>query len=81
MYQELGISNKVEELAIKAENELKEEFSKIERVCEINSLKVLKAFQDNNLSEIEINCLFIISVLGPVSFVDENIIKIIEKLE
>ena len=25
MYQELGISNKVEELAIKAENELKEE--------------------------------------------------------
>ena len=27
MYQELGISNKVEELAIKAENELKEEFS------------------------------------------------------
>ena len=52
MYQELGISNKVEELAIKAENELKEEFSKIERVCEINSLKVLKAFQDNNLSEI-----------------------------
>lgn len=52
MYQELGISNKVEELAIKAENELKEEFSKIERLCEINSLKVLKAFQDNNLSEI-----------------------------
>ena len=52
MYQELGISNKVGELAIKAENELKEEFSKIERVCEINSLKVLKAFQDNNLSEI-----------------------------
>ena len=49
MYQELEISNKVEELAIKAENELKEEFSKIERVCEINSLKVLKAFQDNNL--------------------------------
>ena len=27
MYQELEISNKVEELAIKAENELKEEFS------------------------------------------------------
>ena len=38
MYQELEISNKVEELAIKAENELKEEFSKIERVCEINSI-------------------------------------------
>ena len=31
MYQELGISNKVEELAIKAESELKEEFRKIEK--------------------------------------------------
>lgn len=51
MYQELEISNKVEELAIKAENELKEEFSKIERVCEINSLKVLKAFQVTTYSE------------------------------
>ena len=52
MYQELGISNKVEELAQNTENELKEEFSRIDRICEINSLKVLKAFQDNHLSEV-----------------------------
>ena len=37
MYQELGISNKVEELAQNTENELKEEFSRIDRICEINS--------------------------------------------
>ena len=42
MYQELGISNKVEELAQNTENELKEEFSRIDRICEINSLKVDK---------------------------------------
>ena len=52
MYQELGISNRVEDLAIKAESELKEEFSNVDRICEINSLKVLKAFQDNNVSEV-----------------------------
>ena len=52
MYQELGISKKVEELAKNAEIELKEEFNKIDRICEINSLKVLKAFQDNHLSEV-----------------------------
>ena len=52
MYQELGILNRVEDLAIKAESELKEEFSNVDRICEINSLKVLKAFQDNNVSEV-----------------------------
>ena len=52
MYQQLGISERVELLAKKAENELKDEFNKVDRVCEINSIKVLKAFQDNNLSEI-----------------------------
>ena len=52
MYQQLGISERVELLAQKAENELKDEFNKIDKICEINSIKVLKAFQDNNLSEI-----------------------------
>ncbi len=52
MYQELGISKKVEDLAIKTENELKEEFNKVDKICEMNSLKVLKAFQDNNVSEV-----------------------------
>ena len=52
MYQELGISKKVEDLAIKTENELKEEFNKVDKICEMNSLKVLKAFQENNVSEV-----------------------------
>ncbi len=52
MYQEFGISEKVEHIAIKAESELKDEFNKIDRICEINSMKVLKAFQDNNVSEV-----------------------------
>lgn len=52
MYQEFGISNEVEELAINAEQEIQNEFNKIDKICEKNSLKVLKAFQDNKLSEI-----------------------------
>ena len=52
MYQEFGISNEVEELAVNAEQEIQNEFNKIDKMCEKNSLKVLKAFQDNKLSEI-----------------------------
>ena len=50
-YTQFGISEKIEQLAIKVEQELKPIFEKIEQTCELNSLKVLKAFQDNNLSE------------------------------
>mgnify|MGYP007070329788 CR=1 FL=1 len=45
MYEKFGISKKLEELSIKVENELKEQFAEIDRICEINSMKVLKAFQ------------------------------------
>ncbi len=34
-----------------AEIEIKNEFKKIEEICEFNSFKVIKAMQDNNLSE------------------------------
>ena len=51
MYQEFGISEKIEKLSIKVENEIKEEFEKINSVCEMNSLKVLKAFQKYEISE------------------------------
>lgn len=51
MYQEFGISQKVLDLAVKAENDAKEVFKEIEKVCEYNTLKVLKAFQDNNISD------------------------------
>ena len=51
MYEEFGIKKELEELSITVENELVEEFKEIDRICEINSMKVLKAFQENNLSE------------------------------
>ena len=55
MYKEYGISSKTINLVNNAEIELKEEFNKIQEVCEYNSLKVLKAFNDNNLSEVHFN--------------------------
>jgi cystathionine beta-lyase family protein involved in aluminum resistance len=55
MYKEFGISEEIEELANKAEEEVKEEFKKIEENCIRNSLKVLKAFQEYNVSEIHFN--------------------------
>ena len=51
MYEQFGIKKEIEELSIKVENEIREQFDAIDRICEINSMKVLKAFQDNGLSE------------------------------
>ena len=49
MYKEFGISEKLEELASEVENELKEEFKKIDDRALRNSLKVLKAFQNKKI--------------------------------
>lgn len=49
------INKKVKEIIIKAENELKEQFSIIDDICEYNSDKVLLAFQNNQVSEIHFN--------------------------
>lgn len=49
------INKKVKEIIIKAENELKEQFSIIDDICEYNSDKVLSAFQKNQVSEIHFN--------------------------
>lgn len=51
MYEKLGISKEIIELVNKAEKELKNEFDNIDKICEYNSLKVLNAFQKNNISE------------------------------
>ena len=40
------------ELSKKVEKEIKPQFEQIEEICERNSLKVLKAFQDNRISEV-----------------------------
>ena len=55
MYEQFGIKKEIEELSFKVENEIKEQFDFIDRICEINSMKVLKAFQDNGLSESHFN--------------------------
>lgn len=55
MYSALGISEEVIKLASEAEENLKEEFNKIEKIEEYNSIKVLNAFQKNEISEIHFN--------------------------
>ena len=55
MYEQFGIKKEIEELSVKVENEIKEQLDSIDRICEINSMKVLKAFQDNGLSETHFN--------------------------
>ena len=55
MYNELEISEKIENLSNEIEEEIKEEFKKIENISTYNSLKVLKAFKDNNISEMHFN--------------------------
>lgn len=55
MYNEFKISDKAKDLVLKAEKDLKDEFKKIDDMCDINSLKVLKAFNDNKISEMHFN--------------------------
>ena len=50
MYEELGIRDELIEKANIAEQEVKEEFERINKIAEQNSIKVLKAFQKYNLS-------------------------------
>ena len=55
MYQEFGISEKIIELSKETQKEIEPIFKKIEEISEYNSLKVLKAFQNNNISEMHFN--------------------------
>lgn len=50
-YKEYGISDKLIELSAKVEEEIEPVLKKIDDVCEYNTMKVLKAFQDNNISD------------------------------
>lgn len=51
MYNNFGISDKAKELVLKTEESLKDEFKKVDDMCDVNSLKVLSAFNKNNISE------------------------------
>ena len=51
MYQKFGISEELEELSIKVEKDVENIFRKIDETCTKNSLKVLQAFQNNEIAE------------------------------
>lgn len=55
MYKEYGISEEIENLAKQVEEEIKPELEEINKICQINSLKVLKAFQKYKVSEVHFN--------------------------
>ncbi len=55
MYENFGISKELEKLAEDVEKEIKDVFEKIEQNCVKNSIKVLKAFQNNNISDMHFN--------------------------
>ncbi len=50
IYADFGISDRVAELTLEAENALRERFAEADRMAEYNQAKVLKAFQDNRVS-------------------------------
>ena len=51
IYSEMGISDEVFEYSNKVLDSLKERFEKIDKLAEINQMKVLKALQNNKVSE------------------------------
>ena len=51
MYTKYGISKELEELSEKIQSDIEPIFREINKICEINSLKVLKAFQKYQVSE------------------------------
>ncbi|MCQ2496670.1 MAG: methionine gamma-lyase family protein [Lachnospiraceae bacterium] len=54
-YRSLGLSEKTIEIGEKYEKELKERFEKLDKVAEYNQMKVIKAMQDNRLSDRHFN--------------------------
>ena len=49
------MNKKIEELFKESEEKVKDEFKKVDELCDKFSLKVLKAFKNNNISEIHFN--------------------------
>lgn len=55
MYKEFGIKNEVLELSKDVEKEIQPQFERIEKIKELNSLKVLSAFQKCGLAEMHLH--------------------------
>ena len=50
----LGISEEILKLSAEVEQDVENEFKKIEKICEINSMKVINAMQERHLSELHL---------------------------
>ena len=55
MFESFKIKEEIINLAQIAEKDIEEEFKKIDRLQDINSMKVLSAFHENNISEVHFN--------------------------
>ena len=55
MYNNFKINNELIELSNKVEKKISEQIKKIDEDCIYNSMKVLKAFQDANISDVHFN--------------------------
>ena len=55
MYNELIMDKKIVELSKEVENDIKEEFKKIDEVCFYNSTKVLNALHKHQISDVHFN--------------------------
>ena len=55
MLEEFGISKDLEKLAEEVEEEVKEQYKEIDRRALRNSMRVLKALQDNKISDVHFN--------------------------
>ena len=55
MYNLFGISDEARKIVLDEEGKIKKQFEEIDNMCDINSLKVLKAFNDNKISEAHFN--------------------------
>ena len=55
MCEEFGIDKEILNLSNQTEEEIKDVFKEIDKICEYNSLKVLNAFRENNISEMHFN--------------------------
>lgn len=55
MYKEFGIKKEILELSKEVEKEIQSQFDRVEKIKELNSLKVLSAFQNCNLTEMHLH--------------------------
>ena len=55
MYNELGIDREIEELVNNTEKEVSSILKEVDKNCEYNSIKVIKAFKKNRVSEVHFN--------------------------